>query len=50
MQFLVPAGWGVEKNSNGMVTLTKRNGESYAVVVISLLPPASSRLTPEAQS
>jgi len=49
IQFLVPAGWKVEKDQDGNVTVSKDEGESIAIVSFGLLPPEASALTPEEQ-
>ena len=49
IQFVVPAGWEVEKRNDGGVTLSGKDGETYIVVALTTFGVDTSMLTPDAQ-
>lgn len=49
IQFLVPAGWEVEKDKDGDLLVSRQDGESIVSLSIGLLPAEASALTPEEQ-
>jgi hypothetical protein len=38
IQFTVPAGWGVEKDKNGTVTVSKKENDTYVLIAVRALP------------
>jgi len=38
IQFTVPAGWSVEKDKNGTVTVSKKDNDGYVVIALTSLP------------
>ena len=38
IQFTVPAGWSVEKDKNGTVTVSKKENDGYVVIALTSLP------------
>ncbi|HEV8139942.1 MAG TPA: hypothetical protein VGP81_09225 [Pyrinomonadaceae bacterium] len=38
IQFTVPAGWGVEKDKDGTVTVSKKENDTYVVIALIALP------------
>ena len=38
IQFTVPAGWGVEKDKDGTVTVSKKENDTYVVIAVIALP------------
>jgi hypothetical protein len=49
VQFVVPAGWEVEKNQDGSITVSAKDGDGYIVVAMTTFAPDASRLTADAQ-
>ena len=49
IQFVVPAGWEVEKRNDGGVTISGKDGETYIVVALTTFGVDTSMLTPDAQ-
>jgi hypothetical protein len=49
IQFLVPAGWEVEKDKEGNLTVSKSDGNKFIVAAITTLPPEAAQLSPQAQ-
>lgn len=45
IQFTVPAGWQVEKDKDGDVTVSKLEGDNLALILFSIAPPEVSTLT-----
>ena len=38
IQFTVAAGWEVEKDKNGTVTVSKKETDTYVVIAVTVLP------------
>ena len=38
IQLTVPAGWAVEKDKNGTVTVSKKENDTYVVIAVTVLP------------
>lgn len=38
IQFTLPAGWTLEKDKNGTVTVSKKENDTYVVIALSALP------------
>ncbi len=49
VKFVVPAGWKVEKNKDGSITVSGKDGDGYIVVTMTTFGPETSALTPKAQ-
>jgi hypothetical protein len=49
IQFVVPAGWAVEKNQDGSITVSAKDGDGYIVVAMTTFAPDASKLTADAQ-
>src|SRR2546425_12095634 len=49
IQFVVPAGWELETNKDGSVTVSARDGDGYIVVAMTTFAPDASKLTADAQ-
>ena len=49
VQFTVPAGWDVEKNKDGGVDVSGKDGDGYFVLSMTTLLPESATLTMEEQ-
>src|SRR5436853_3307610 len=49
IQFVVPAGWEVEKNKDGSITVSARDGDGYIVVAMTTFAPDASKLTADEQ-
>lgn len=49
IQFIVPAGWHIEKDKDGDVTVSKEEGDNFVVFLFSIAPPEVSTLTSEQQ-
>ncbi len=49
IQFVVPAGWKIEKNKDGSITVSGKDGDSNVLVTMTTFGPETSALTPKAQ-
>lgn len=49
IQFVVPGGWNVEKNKDGSITVSGKDGDGYILVTMTTYGPDTSALTPKAQ-
>jgi hypothetical protein len=49
IRFLVPAGWEVERDKEGNLTISKADGDKFIVAAITTLPPEAAQLSPQEQ-
>src|SRR5438105_15955583 len=49
IQFVVPAGWEVETNKDGSITVSGKDGDGYIVVAMTVFAADSSVLSADAQ-
>jgi hypothetical protein len=49
IKFLVPAGWEVERDKEGNLTVSKSVGDKFIVAAITALPTEAAQLSPQEQ-